>query len=94
MSPRPFTSPSDAFRTAVEARDFVRAQQHLQEYFTWFRSGPRTAHEMEQARDLLEYGLQITRARKAGISEELMLLRSVFDAYRPPRRFHTWRLEG
>ena len=85
---------AEAFRSAVEQHDFVLAGQALQEYIACFRSGTRTAQEIEDAKHLFEWGVQITRTHEARLPEELMLLKRVFNAYGAPRRVHTWRLEG
>lgn len=85
---------AEQFRSAVEARDFTLAQTALQEYVDHFRSRSRTLPEIEEAKRLFEWGITATKTEKAQMVEDLMLLKRVFDAYGPPRRFHTWRLEG
>jgi hypothetical protein len=85
---------AEKFRSAVDAHDYPLSQRALQEYVICFRSCSRTLPEVEDARNLLQWGVQATIARKAGLAEELMLLKSVFDAYGRPRRFHTWHLEA
>ena len=54
----------------------------------------RTLREVEEARSLLQWGIQATKVNKAQIAEEMMLLKRVFDAYKPARRFYTWRVDG
>jgi hypothetical protein len=94
MTSQSLTNRAELFRAAIQAHDIVRAGHALKEYVACFQSAPRTVQEVEQARDLFEWGVRLTRTQEARMSEELMLLKSVFDAYRPPRRFHTWRIEG
>ena len=94
MNPSQLNDYGDSFRSAIEACDFTNAGQVLQEYVAWFRSERRTVEEIEHARDLFAWGIQATRLKEARMSEQLMLLKRVCDAYGPPRRFHTWRLEG
>jgi hypothetical protein len=89
-----FAGYATEFRSAVEAREFSLAQAALQEYIAYFRSRPRTLEEVNDARNLLQWGLQHTHAHKTQIAEELMLLKTVFEAYKPTRRSHTWRIEG
>ena len=88
------TKGAEAFRSALEAHDFVRARKALEEYLAWFRSGPRTVDEIRKARDLFEWGVRNTTAQKARISEDLMILKSVLEAYGPRPRSSTWRLEA
>lgn len=85
---------ANKFRSAVESHDWSLAQTALQEYVQCFRSCSRTLPEVEEARNLLQWAVLATRARKARMAEELMLLKKIVDAYRPPMRFHTWRIEG
>jgi hypothetical protein len=85
---------ASSFRAAVEAQDFSLAQTALAEYVKRFRSTNRTLQEVEEARTLLEWGVQAAKAQKAQMAEELMLLKRVCDAYGSSRPFHTWRLEG
>jgi hypothetical protein len=94
MTSTSLTHHANKFRLAVESRDFSLAQTALREYVACFRSCSRTAHEVADARKLLQWGIQATKAHKAQMAEELMLLKRVFDAYRPARLAHTWRLEG
>jgi hypothetical protein len=82
------------FRSAVEARAFSSAQAALEKYIACFRCRPRTLTEVDDARGLLQWGLQQTHVHKTQIAEELMLLKTVFEAYKPPRRVNTWRVEG
>lgn len=85
---------SDAFRSAVKAHDFVLAGKLLQELVGQFRSGEVSIQEIQATRDLLEWSIARTRAQKARLSEELLSLKRCLDAYAPPRRIHTWRIEG
>jgi hypothetical protein len=85
---------AEKFRRAVEANDFSLAQTTLQKYVVCFRSRTRTLAEIESARDLLRWGIGATKANRTQIASELMLLKRVFDAYGPPKRNHTWRLEA
>jgi hypothetical protein len=85
---------TEQIRSAVAAHDFARAQTALREYVACFQSCSRTPAEIEDALNLLQWGVQSFKAQKAQMAEELMLLRRVFDAYGPPKRFHTWRIEG
>jgi hypothetical protein len=85
---------ANQFRSAVEAGEFSLAQTALREYVACFRSCPRTLLEVESARNLLQWGIRITKSHKAQIAEELMLLKRVFDAYKPAGRVHTWRIDG
>jgi hypothetical protein len=94
MTPTSLAQYANQFRSAVEARHFSLAQTALRDYVACFRSCTRTLREVEDARKLFEWSIQATKAHKAQMAEELMLLRRVFDAYRPARRPHTWRLEG
>jgi len=94
MTPTGLTQHAEAFRTAVEARDFFRAQTVLREYVDRFRSRSRDLAETEDAKRLLQWGIEATKAHKAQVVEELMLLKRFFDAYGPPKRNHTWRIEG
>ncbi len=84
----------EAFRSALQAHDFPRAEEALREYITWFRSGERSPEEVESARDLLKWGIEITSNRKVRIAAELMRLKSVFDAYRPCASSQTLRVMG
>ena len=84
----------ETFRSAVEAHDFPRAEAALREYVTWFKSASRSREEIESARDLFEWGVGVTCARRVQIAEELMRLRTVLDAYQPPTRVETWRVIG
>lgn len=84
----------EPFRSALAAHDFTRAEEALRDYVTWFGSAPRNLEEIESARNLLRWGIEVTRARKVGIAEELMRLKSVFDAYLPNRRSQTWHVIG
>jgi hypothetical protein len=94
MKLHPITPHAETFRLAVESGDCSRAEAVLREYVAWFRSGPRTLQEIEAARNLFEWGVQAATSRKAHLAEELMFLTRVFDGYVPPRRSHTWRLDG
>lgn len=94
MTGSDLASPAEAFRTAVEAHDLSLAQNALQEYIKCFRSYSRTLAEIEDAKSLLQWGVEATKAHKAQIAEELMLLGRVCDAYGSPKPCHTWRLEG
>jgi hypothetical protein len=94
MTPAGLTQHAETFRAAVEMQDFSRAQASLREYVIGFRSRPRTSAETEDARRLLQWGIDATNALKAQMVEELMLLKRFFDAYGPPKRTHTWRIEG
>jgi hypothetical protein len=85
---------AESFRSAVKAHEFALAQTALQKYVSCFQSCCRTLQEIEEARNLLQWGVEATKAQKAQLAEELVLLRRVFDAYRPPKRFHTWHVEG
>ena len=94
MIPSGLTRHAEQFRSAIEGHDFALAQTALQDYINCFRSCPRTLPEIEDARNLLQWGIRLTTSQKAQIAEELMLLKRVFDAYRTPRRSSTWRLDG
>lgn len=84
----------EAFRSAVEAHDFSRAEAALRAYITWFRSGSRSRQEIKSAMDLFAWGISVTTARRLQMAEELMRLRTVLDAYLPRRPFETWRVIG
>ncbi len=94
MTSTSLTHHANKFRLAVESRDFSLAQTALREYVACFRSCSRTLREVEEARSLLQWGIQATKVNRAQIAEEMMLLKRVFDAYKPARRFHTWRVDG
>ena len=85
---------ANKFRAAVEARDFPLAQAALRDYSACFRSRSRTREEVAEARNLMMWGIEATKAHKAQMAEELMLLKRVCDAYRPAPRAHHWRVEG
>ena len=85
---------ANAFRAAVEAQDLALAQAALAEYVKCFRSSNRTVQEVEEARTLLQWGVQAAKTQKAHMAVELMLLKRVCDAYGSLRPFHTWRIEG
>lgn len=82
------------FRTAIAAQDFTLAQRALEEFAVCFRSGSRTPTEIQDAQQMLEWGIQITKGQQAQWVEELMLLKRVFDAYGSPHCCHTWRVDG
>ncbi len=94
MTPSGPQHPEETFRSALEAHDFPRAEAALQEYVTWFKSGSRSLQEIESARNLFKWGIEVTSARKVRIAEELMRLKRVFDAYLPNRHSQTWRVIG
>lgn len=94
MTPTDLQVSAEAFRSAIEERDFPRADGALRKYAAWFRSHPATVEEIESARQLLQWGVSVTRSHQGRIAEELKLLEEVFKAYRPGRRLNTWRLEG
>lgn len=83
-----------AFRAAVEACDFPRAETELQKYLTAFGSRPRSLAEVESARGLFEWGARTTESNKRAMAEDLMILRRVFKDYVPPRHRHTWCVDG
>ena len=85
---------AEMFRAAINAHDFPLAQAALQQYVTCFRSRSRSIEEIEDARDLLQWGIAASKAQKAQLAEELMLLKRFFDAYQAPRRGHTWRIDA
>ena len=85
---------AEMFRAAIDAHDFHLAQAVLQKYVTCFRSRSRSIEEIEDARDLLQWGIAASKAQKAQLAEELMLLKRFFDAYQAPRRGHTWRIDA
>jgi hypothetical protein len=84
----------EAFRAAVEAHDFPRAETALRDYVTWFRSESRDLQEIESAKNLLQWGIKVTSAHKVQIVEELTRLKRVFDAYLPRTHTQTWRIVG
>jgi hypothetical protein len=94
MTPTGLGYYAEMFRLAVEAQNYSLAQTALQKYVTCFRSRSRTLVEIEDARSLLQWGVQVAKAQKAQMAEDLMRLKRVFDAYGPLKRKHTWRLEG
>ncbi|HEY3835910.1 MAG TPA: hypothetical protein VGL72_05045 [Bryobacteraceae bacterium] len=94
MTPTSLARHAARFRSAVEARDFRAAQAALDDYVAHFRSRGRSLKEVDDARNLLAWGLQQTHAHKAQIAEELMLLKTLVDAYARPVSPHTWRVEG
>jgi hypothetical protein len=94
MTPRGRHPSEQTFRSALAAHDFSRAEAALREYVAWFRSSPRTVQEIESAKDLFKWGIEVTSARKMGIAEELMRLKNIFDAYVPNRRSQTWHVIG
>ncbi len=87
------TLEAEAFRSAVEAGDFPSAEAALQDYVTRFQSERRTLQEVECARDLFEWGVQVTQANQANMAGELMLVTKVSTGYVPPRRRRTWSLD-
>jgi hypothetical protein len=93
MSPRRLHH-EEAFRSALEAHDFPRAETALRDYVTWFRSASRSREEIESARNLFKWGIDVTSTHRVRIAEELMRLKSVFDAYVPRKRTQTWRVVG
>lgn len=93
MSPRRL-HPDNTFRTALEAQDFPRAEAALKDYITWLRSEPRTAEEIKSAMNLFEWGIGAASERKVQIAEELMRLKSFFEAYLPGRCTETWHIVG
>jgi hypothetical protein len=94
MTPTSLTQHANQFRSAVDTADFSLAQTALRDYVACFRSCARTLPEVEDARKLLQWSIQATKAHKARMAEDLMLLKRVCDAYRPKRSAHTWRVEG
>jgi hypothetical protein len=84
----------EAFRAAVEAHDFSRAEAALRDYVTWFRSESRDLAEIESARNLLQWGISVTTAHKVQLVEELTRLKRVFGAYLPYTCSQTWRIVG
>ena len=84
----------EAFRSALEAHDFSRAEAALRDYITWFRSDSRDLPEIESARNLLQWGISVTSAHKVQLVEELTRLKRVFDAYLPRTCTQTWRIVG
>jgi hypothetical protein len=84
----------EAFRAAVEAHDFSRAEAALRDYVIWFRSESRDLPEIESARNLLQWGISVTTAHKVQLVEELTRLKRVFDAYMPRACTQTWRIVG
>ncbi len=94
MKPTLLEARTAAFRTAIEAQDFVVAGQLLQALISQFRSHATTVPEIEAARDLFEWAIARTRSQKVRLSEELMLLKRCLDAYAPTSRTHTWHVEG
>jgi hypothetical protein len=93
MSPRR-PHHEEAFRSAIEAHDFPGAESALREYVAWFKSESRSLQEIEAARDLLAWGIQLTTVRRVRLTDELMRLRTVLDAYLPRKPFETWRVIG
>jgi len=81
-------------RAAIDAHDFPLAQIALQKYVICFRSRCRSIEEIDDARNLLQWGIAASKAQKAQLAEELMLVKRFFDAYRAPRRDHTWRIDA
>lgn len=73
-----------AFRGALLALDFERAQSSLRDYITWFGSQPRSVAELQSARALLGWGIQFATSARLEIARELMRLKSRLDAY------YTW----
>jgi hypothetical protein len=82
------------FRLAIEAHDFAAAGELLQEIVGHFRSRAVSTQEIQDTLDLLKWAIDRTRTQKARLSEELLSLKRCLDAYAPPRRVHTWRIEG
>jgi len=94
MTGSDLASHAEAFRAAVTAHNPSLAQTALQQYIMCFRSYSRTLAEIEDAKNLLQWGIEATKTHKVQLAEDLMLLKCAFDAYKSPRRCHTWRLEG
>jgi len=93
------TSPSlthcaETFRQTVEASNFPLAEAALQSYIVCFRSQSRTLQEVECARNLLQWSILATQLHKAQLSDALMQLRRVFQAYGKVNRSFTWGVEG
>jgi hypothetical protein len=84
----------EVFRTALEAHDFPVAETALRDYVAWFRSETRNLQEIESARTMLAWGIDVTSAHKVQIAEELIRLKRVFDAYVPQPFTQTWRIVG
>jgi hypothetical protein len=93
MSPRRVHQAA-AFCSAIEAQDFSRAEAALRDYLTWFMSTSRSLQEIDSARNLLKWSIDLTSGHRTHMAEELMSFRRVLDAYLPPRRTQTWRVVG
>jgi hypothetical protein len=93
MSPRRLHY-EEAFRSAVEAHDFSRAEAALRDYVGWFKSESRGPEEIESAKNLVQWGIGVTSAYKVKLVEELTRLKRVFDAYQPRSHTPTWRIVG
>lgn len=87
------TLEEEAFRSAVEAGDFTRAEAALQNYVMQFQAERRTLQEVASARDLFKWSVQVTQANQANMASELMLVTKVSTGYVPPRRRRTWSLD-
>ena len=93
------TSPSlthcaEIFRQAVEASNFRLVEAALQSYIACFRSQSRTLQEFERAGNLLQWSILATQLHKAHLSDALMQLRRVFQAYEKANPNPTWGVEA
>ena len=94
MTPGGKLPAEEAFRSDLQAHDFSRAEAALLEYVAWLKSGLRTPQEIESAKQLLEWGIEVTSDSRVRIARELMRLKRVFDAYQPATGSQTWRFVG
>jgi hypothetical protein len=97
MTSDPVPAHVEAFRSAIEVDDYARAEAAIQEHAVWLQAGPRTLEEIEQARNLFQWGIQVARARKAHVAEELdelVRLKKVIDGYAPRTAAHVWHIDG
>ena len=84
----------EVFRSAIEAHEFPRAEGALHEYVTWFRSESRSLEDIRSAMVLFEWGIGVTTSHRVKVTEELMRLKRLFEAYLPGKSTETWRVVG
>jgi len=94
MMPAVVPSRAESLRLAVESGDFSAADAALGNYLTWFQSAPRNLAEVAEARDLLDWAVEVAKSRKADISQELGRVTAFFAAYGPRRISHSWKVTG